>query len=107
MLTDEIWQAEFKKLKTFVKPYCKNIKKFGGKFSKDSGIWNSETQGDYYGNTNWQTYCSYINDVLFNIQRGRTDYCYYIVQIADLLKFHFDDLKTRYCNGYWEVWLEK
>lgn len=105
-LTDDIWQQEFNKIKTFVTPYRKNIRQLGGKFSKDTGNWNSETQGSYYGNTGWQSYCAYINDVLGCIRSGRTDYCYYISQIIDLLKFHLNDLRTRYCGGYWEVWLE-
>ena len=78
-----------------------------GKYSKESGKWNEETQGTYHGCTNWQQYCSYINDILSIIRSGQVDYCYYIYQILDLLKFHYDDLKTRYCDGYWEVWLER
>ena len=78
-----------------------------GKYSKESGIWNEETNGTYHGLTNWQSYCSYINDVLRNIRKGQVDYCYYIYQILDLLKFHYSDLKTKYCDGYWEVWLER
>lgn len=105
-LTDEKWQKEFLLRKMFVTPYGKDVKKLGGKFSKESGMWNDETMGEFHGQTNWQSYCSYINDVLNNIRSGQTDYCYYIYQITDLLKFHYDTLKTRYCDGYWEVWLE-
>ena len=66
-LTNEKWQKEFNIRKMFITPYPKNIKKLKGKHSKESGMWNEDTQGTYYGCTNWQSYCSYINDVLSNI----------------------------------------
>lgn len=106
-MTDEKWQKEFALRKQFLTPYPKNITKLKGQYSKESGTWNEETQGPYCGCTIWQSYCSYINDVLNNIRSGQVDYCYYIYQIMDIAKFHFDDLRTRYCDGYWEVWLEK
>lgn len=107
-LTDKKWQEEFEIRKLFVTPYkdgkCRIL---SNKYSKESGTWNSESNGTYYGCTSWQHYSSYINDVLRNIRAGQVDYCYYVYQILDLLKFHFNDLKTRYRDGYWEVWLEK
>lgn len=106
-LTDKKWQKEFELRKLFIIPYEKNIKKLGKHFSKETGKWNKETMGEYHGQTNWQEYCAYINDVLKNIRAGQVDYCYFIYQIIDLLKFHYEDLKTKYCDGYWEVWLEK
>lgn len=106
-LTDEKWQKELNIRKLFITPYDKNTKKLSGSYSTESGSRNEETQGVYNGKTNWQEYCSFINDVLNNIRSGQIDYCYYIYQITDLLKFHFDDLRTKYCDGYWEVWLER
>lgn len=108
-LTDEKWQKEFNIRKLFVKPVDKSIKRFGQKnsFSEETGYWNEETMGTYHGATNWQNYCSFINDVLSNIRAGQIDYIYFIYQIMDLLKFHYDDLRTKYCDGYWEVWLER
>lgn len=105
-LTDEKWQKEFNLRKLFITPYSKDITKLNGKYSIESGQWNEETQGTYHGCTNWQEYCSYINNVLQNIRSSQIDYCYYIYQIMDLARFHFNTLKTRYCDGYWEVWLE-
>lgn len=106
-LTDEKWQKEFLVRKMFITPFSKDVKKLGGKYSKESGIWNEETSGVYHGQTNWQEYCSYINDVLRTIKAGQVDYCYFIYQIMDLAKFNYGrkELKTRYCDGYWEVWL--
>jgi len=106
-LTNEKWQKEFNIRKLFITPYPKTITKLKGQYTKESGMWNEETQGTYYGCTSWQSYCSYINDVLNNIRSGQVDYCYYVFQIIDLLKFHYDDLRTKYRDGYWEVWLEK
>ena len=108
-LTDEKWQKEFNVRKLFVKPYSKKVKRLGQlrRDSQETGYWNEETMGTYHGATNWQEYCSFINDVLRNIRAGQVDYLYYIYQITDLLKFHYDDLRTRYCDGYWEVWLER
>ena len=106
-MTDEKWQKEFILRKLFVKPYPKDIKHMKSKYSKESGSWNEETQGRYDGQTNWQQYCSFINDALECIRANQIYYCYFIYQIMDLAKFHFDDLKTRYCDGYWEVWLER
>lgn len=105
-LTDEKWQKEFELRKIFVDPFLPNVKKMPGKYSTESGFWNEEMFGSYLGITNWQQYCVYINDVLKNIRSGQVDYCYYIYQIETLLKFHRDDLRTRYRDGYWEVWLE-
>ena len=106
-MTDEKWQKEFNLRKLFITPHPKDIKKLKGQYSKESGYWNEETQGTYYGCTSWQSYCSYINDILSNIRAGQVDYCYYIYQILDLLKFHYNTLRTRYCDEYWEVWLER
>lgn len=106
-MTDEKWQKEFNLRKIFIKPYSKDVKKLNSKYSKESGMWNEETQGTYDGCTSWQSYCSYINDILTNIRSGQVDYCYYIYQLLDLVKFHYNDLRTKYRDGYWEVWLEK
>lgn len=106
-LTDEKWQKEFNIRKAFIKPFSKSIKKLGGKCFDYFCLWNEEINGQYYGQTNYQEYCSYINDVLYTIRSDNKDYCYFIYQIMDLAKFHFDTLRTKYCDGYWEVWLER
>lgn len=105
-LTDEKWQKEFNVRKYFISPLPSTIKKMGGKYSKETGCWNEETMGTYYGPTNYQEYCGRINDLLSVIKSGQIDYCYFIYQITDLLKFHYNDLRTKYYDGYWSVWLE-
>ena len=106
-MTDEKWQREFRLRKMFITPYHPSIKKIGGLYSRESGCWNEETQGTYRGTTSWQEYCRYINDVLSEIRLGSTDVCYYIYQIEQLLKFHYENLRTKYRDGYWEVWLDR
>ncbi len=106
-LTDEKWQKEFNIRKLFITPHNKKTTYLKGQNSRESGKWNEETQGAYHGQTNWQEYCTYINDVLRNIRSGQIDYCYYIYQIMELARFHPNSLKTKYRDGYWEVWLEK
>lgn len=106
-LTDEKWQKEFEVRKLFVHPNDQKHTKMNGPYSREPGVWNDKSDAGYPGPTNWQSYCSYMNDVLRNIRSGQTDYCYFIYQILDLLKFHYNTLHTRYCNGYWEVWLEQ
>ena len=105
-LTNNKWQLEFNIRKLFIHPYGNETTKLGGKYSREAGTWNGRPDKSYIGCTNWQSYCSFINDILKNIRSGQTDYCYYIYQIMHLAKFHKETLKTRYCDGYWEVWLE-
>ena len=106
-LTDKEWQEEFAIRKLYVIPYGKRVTKLAGRYSQDSTRWSPETDGEYHGTTNWQQYCTYINSVLSAIRSGEHDYCYYKYQIMDLLKFHYNSLTTKYCDGYWEVWLER
>lgn len=102
-LTDKEWQDELAIMKLYITPH-KNMTRMGGKYSR--GYTKTSEETTYDGITNWQSYCAYINDVLKNIRKGYHEFCYFTYQIVDLLKFHYDDLKTRYCDGYWEVWLD-
>lgn len=106
-LTDKKWQTEFELRRMFIQPYDENVKTLTSKYSIESDRWNGEVNGIYPGKTNWQEYCSYINDVLNTIRSNQVDYCYYIYQIEQLLRFHHRNLRTQYCDGYWKVWLER
>ena len=57
-----------------------------GKYSQKPGTWNTEKYGEYSGATNWQEYCSFINDVLRNIRAGQIDYVVLIVMGLDIIK---------------------
>ena len=106
-LTDKRWQEELSLRKLYITPYSNDVRKMGRRHSRDVRSWDTETDGAYQGMTNWQQYCSYINSVLETIRKGECDYCYYKYQIMDLLRFHYNSLRTKYCDGYWEVWLER
>ena len=104
-LTDKEWQNELSVMKLYITPHNKTVTRMGGKYSRGQEL--RTENNEYYGITNWQSYCSFINDVLKNIRAGNRDFCYYGYQIIELLKFHYEDLRTRYCDGYWEVWLDR
>lgn len=103
-LTDEKWQKEFEIYRYLTVPTDKQ--RFGGKHSRELGIRSESAITEYKGATNWQQYCAFINDVLDSLRSGLHDYCYYIYQIQDLLKFYPNMLCSKYCDGYWEVWLD-
>lgn len=106
-MTDERWQTIFQVLKLGVKqsPYRKMSRTYA-KSILDSGY--------YYGDTSYISYCNFINDVLYTIRGNSThaptyDYCFFVYQIQDLLRFEYDSLRTRYIKEHecFEVWLEK
>lgn len=104
-LTDRQWQQEFKLRKLQIKPYSSNYTRMGmGRcYSRES----YRREGDAYdGLTNYQQYCHTINDMLSVIRSGKIDFCFFTYQIMDLLRFHYDDLRTKYIDGYWMVWLD-
>lgn len=108
-LTDRRWQQDFAILKLYVTPYSGNPKKISARYARELFKQNGNEDIEYQGMTSWQSYCRYINDVLKVIKNGETDYCYFKYQILELLKFHYDTLRTKYHDGqgYWSVWLER
>ena len=106
-LTNEKWQKEFELRKTFLTPHPSNVKSLSSRYCQDNRIVNSE-ENPYYGATNYQTYCLFINDVIKELRKGNVDYCYFIYQIEELYRF-FPNLKTLFIeNGrYWQVWLDR
>ena len=52
----------------------------------------------YYGKTQYQYYCDFINGILKNIRRGEVDYCFYVYQIEELLKYEHDNLCAKYLD---------
>lgn len=104
-MTDKEWQNQFATTRLYITPYPSSMTKMGGKFSR--GQQKRSEDGIYDGITNWQSYCSFINDVLNQIRLGKHDFVYFGYQVIELLKFHYNTLRTKYCDGYWEVWLER
>lgn len=89
--TDSQWQQDLIRIRAVVQP---------SSFKKMRVIPKPRNfVGTYHGKTQYQCYCDFINDVLNSIRRGKPDYCYYIYQIAELLKYEHDRLQA--------VWLEE
>lgn len=106
-LTNSKWQQEFLLLKLQITPYPTEKRKLTGRYSEEKSKQNQEGTVEYKGTTNWQRYCWYINDVLRAIRGGNVDFCYFRYQIIELLRFHYDTLRTKYhTDGYWSVWLD-
>lgn len=86
--TDYQWQKDLIYIRAVIKP---------SSFKRMKVIPESHNFiGTYHGKTQYQYYCDFINDILSNIRRGNTDYCYYIYQIAELLKFEHDKLQAEW-----------
>lgn len=106
-LTNELWQREFKLRKRFLEKYPSKIKKMKV-VSIEKTNSDNEPQSIFYGNTQYQYYCMFINDILKNIRNGGRDFCYFMYQVLELAKFDYGnmELATQYNNdGYWVVWL--
>lgn len=100
-LTDKKWQEMYQMLKTLITPHNPKITRLTSKIASNNNF------NSYDGDTEYQRYCLYVNDVLKNIKNGKRDWCFFSYQITELLKFKncYDNLKTKFCDGYWEVWL--
>lgn len=110
-MTDEKWQQRFAVMRLMTKQT--KLKRMSvAKANLISGHKDSD-EFAYHGETLYSTYCSFINGVLSTIRGNgaespKHDYCYYIYQITDLLKFEHDRLRTKYLPEYecFEVWLD-
>lgn len=107
-MSDKQWQKYFNSMRLFVQP---SVYKRMNIRSPHIYINNyaCDNQFEYQGETQWIYYKKFINDILSTIRRGEKDYCYYIYQIADLLKYEHDNLRSRWRTEEecFEVWLEK
>lgn len=64
--TNDQWQRDFAKLRSRI----------------ISSVVNTPDDSN-----NDQIYHDFIDGILFNLRRGNIDYCFYIYQVADLLKY--------------------
>lgn len=96
-MTNEEWQTYFTKLRNKIKPISE--RRMRTTYSMWINGYKDISYFEYRGNTEWENYCKFINSILNAIRRGKSDYCFYIYQIADLLKFEHDRLKV--------IWLPK
>ena len=106
-MTNEEWQEYFALMKVLTKQTKERLLK-----RSSSPIINGyyvEGQLSYQGETQWERYKEFINSVLKTIRKGEYDYCFYIYQISELLRFEHDNLRTLWLpdERYFQVWLEK
>lgn len=105
-MTDVIWQEIFDRIKDTTIPFKEGKTK---KMKKERNIRILNEFWDYEIDltTDWDRYCMFINSVLEDIRAGHKSSCFYFYQIQELLKFHKDELVTKYDqkNKEWEVWL--
>ena len=105
-MTNDEWQTYFRALKMLVEQ--KRLRRIEDATLLYSDKKYSENLGDaYYGDTIWQCYCQFINGILSFIRAGEEDYCFYIYQISELLKYEHDRLQTEWLPEpkCFRVWL--
>lgn len=106
-LTNKVWQTIFQSIRNDIKPSgMRNMKKkIPFRPHKEFDLENAR---EYTGESNYNAYCDFINGVLGTIRRGKKDFCYFVYQIADLLRFE-PDLRTEYLekDECFKVWLAK
>lgn len=84
--TNSQWQEDFSRIKSEVNPSTSKIMKIIPEHYNHNNT--------YHGMTQYQYYCGFINDILRHIRKGKSDYCYCVYQIAELLKYEHDRLKA-------------
>lgn len=109
-MTDEQWQQYFAFMKNTISQ--SNERRMRTRFAK-STVNGVAEQSEYSGETSYVYYCQFINNVLHTIrgtpnEPARKDYCYFIYQIADLLRFEHDRLCVEWKPEIecFEVWLD-
>lgn len=105
-MTDDQWQQYFNNMKSLVSPSNEKRLKVGKSFTL--GYRRLESQSTYSGDTQWQRYCQFINGILKAIRNGEEDYCFYIYQVADLLRFEHDRLCAQWQpeDKCFRIWLK-
>jgi hypothetical protein len=90
-VTNEEWQELFEVLKCLVPPSGKSKMEQPKSYCYING-----SKVSFQEETQWSRYCAFINSVLNTIRQGEQDYCYYIYQIKELLKYEHDNLAVTY-----------
>lgn len=81
-LSDSEWQIYFQILKSII--------------ASSSHMRHSSYYNKGSDDIRKRDYRTFIDDVLYSLRSGNTDYCFHIYQIVDLLYFEKDRLKTRW-----------
>lgn len=106
-MTDEKWQEYFGIMKTLT--HQGNEKRMNSRTSPILINGYSDGQFTYQNDTQWTKYKEFINSILSAIRQGECDYCFYIYQIAELLRYEHDELRTKWLpdENCFQVWLNK
>lgn len=104
-LTDQEWQKQFEIMR-WVIPQSTNKKM--SLYEAPIFINGQIAYQTDKAESQMKRYKRFINDVLDSIRSGEYDYCYYIYQITELLKFENTRLRSRYLKDdqCFEVWLD-
>ena len=86
--SDSQWQQDFLRIREIIRPSSLN------KMNVVAEPHNFART--YHGKTQYQYYCDFINNILSNLRRGKVDYCFYVYQISELLKYEHDTLQTEW-----------
>jgi len=100
-MTPEQWQTQFRAMRMMVEPAKRKRMVRTENYANEDHV--------YYGETLWQQYCKFINDILRFIRAGEEDFCFYIYQITELLRFEHERLRTEWIPHLrcFRVWLER
>ena len=79
-MTDKEWQEFFAYMKSAIKPT-------GKKYMSVPKITPIKEGQEYNGESQEWRYRQFINDMLHTIRKGKVDYCFFVFQIKDLLKY--------------------
>ncbi len=99
-LDNRQWQTVFDWLRSKTEPRTDkrfNMKRYS--FEK--------TSYTYTGESEYFRYMLFINDILSTIRSGKTDYCFKVEHVVDLLKFEHDRLQTEWIpsESYFKVFI--
>ena len=97
-MTNSEWQQYFNILRLMVQQGTDKRMKYSYSISVNGRY--DKSYFVYSGDTQWERYCKFINSILSAIRKGECDYCYYIYQISDLLRFEHDRLKAVWLPEY-------
>lgn len=95
--TNEDWQLYFNVLRNKIIPSSNKRMQLFSSYSLSYGIHGYGAK--YHGNTNYESYCKFINGVLKAIRSGELDFCYYVYQVQDLLRYEHEHLQCIYLES--------
>lgn len=112
-MTNEQWQEYFFKMKQMVNQgEYEQMTSCAAAISTNGYLINIESEND--DTVPYERYCQFINSILCTIRGSESeppahDYCFFIYQIADLLRFEHDRLNVIWLQNdkCFEVWLDE